>query len=540
MGLAAWLTVTAATAAPLTKHTVDTEELQRVREATPRAAEAFEQAEEKLRRGDLQGAERLLGQARDEDGRSFLLARRHCQVLTELGRGGAALEACRVALTRSTAMDARAFVGAMMAQPRLLKPGEIAQAVREAVSARRLPQQPFSEGALCDIAYHIGDEAMLDSCVKNLQRLAPQHAETLRWQAVRKQSPGWALWLGWLALGALVAVTALHALWRWLRGPAKPARAAVAASAMVAAALCGSRSAQAQDQAPSAAAVEGSAQQGRDQQRWQLSTRFPIHHDDPESAIPSIEDRNKNPLEFGYFLQDLAAEAIKAEQRGDWRAAARYWKANAKAVPDVAIGYGRACRAHQVLGEREQALELCATALNRMHPRGEDYLRYGELMTDKPLALTPLEIQDLDAVIAHLKKEPGQEGPAAVIECRLGVKLDDVVRLDRCTKVLGKLSPSDPHTLTFQWSYAMLRHDYGEAKRFVKLMEKSSMAPPALARVKDATAKASAWWRLPFTDWRYAVAVLGALLALALGLVLLRRRLSRLSPEPGAGAAPAT
>ena len=43
------------------------------------------------------------------------------------------------------------------------------------------------------------------------------------------------------------------------------------------------------------------------------------------------------------------------------------------------------------------------------------------------------------------------------------------------TTLLGKLSPQDPHTMTFQWSYAMLRQDYGEAKRLVAAMEKTDM-----------------------------------------------------------------
>jgi tetratricopeptide (TPR) repeat protein len=514
-------------------HPIDAGELERVRDESFQAANSFESAEQKLVTGDLVGAEKDLAEARAKVPNSWLLGRRHCQVLTELGRRAEAKEACQVALGQATAMDSRAFVGALMAKPDMATPRELVEAVRQVVSARRLQQQPFSDAALCEIAHHIGDDAMLNLCVENLQRVAPQNFETLRWQAVRKQAPLWALWLGWLPIAGAVVLTAGHALWRWLRSPAKARSAAAVAALLLVVVTPGAGHAQSGTPEPgaSAAAVPASPQ------KWQLS-RFPINHDNPESLIPSIEERNADPLEFGYFLQDLNTEAMKAEGKGDYRAALKYWRASAKAVPDMAVSFGKACRCHDILGEREQAIELCSRAINLEGATQEDYLRLAELITQKPLALSALEIQDLDAIVKHLRGIPGQEGPAAVVECRLGVKLEDVVRLQSCTPVLGKLSPNDPHTLTFLWSYAMMRKDYGEAKSIVKAMEVSSMARPALAKVKGATDKASAWWRRPFSDWRYAAGVVALIALVVGGLFLLRRRLA-LAPGAGAGPGPA-
>jgi tetratricopeptide (TPR) repeat protein len=513
-------------------HPLDYDELARVREATPRAAELFEQAEASLRAGELQAAERALREARVVAPNSYLLGRRHCQVLTELGRQTEAVEACRVALTISTAMGSRAFVGALMAGTSPPKPRELVQAVREAAGARRLQQQPFSEAAFCDIAYHIGDDAMLDLCVTALQAVAPNNFETLRWTAARRQTPAWPYWLGWGALGALVLFTGLHALWQWLHRPAKSRGAAAAAAALFFVATMVGGTAQAEEEASK------ETPPGEPAEHWQLST-FRINFADPESQIPSAEERDKNPLQFGYFLQDLNTEAMKAERKGDWRAAVKLWRAAAKAVPDMAIGFGRACRAYQVLGEVDDALQFCARAVNREGSTVEDYLRYAELVTSRPAVLSSVEVEDLDAIVKHLREKGEQAGPAAVVECRLGVKLEDGVRLARCTEVLGKLSPQEPRTMTFQWSYAMLRQDYGEANRLVASMEKSSMNRQALAQAQEATSKASAWWRRPLTDWRYAVG-LGLGLAFAvIGLLLLRRRMSRLetSTDPGAAAA---
>jgi hypothetical protein len=462
-----------------------------------------------------------------------LFGRRHCQVLTELGQQAEAVEACRVALTMSTAMDSRAFVGALMAGTTPPKPRELVQAVHEAAAARRLQQQPFSEAAFCDIAYHIGDDAMLNLCVEQLQTMAPNNFETLRWTAARRQIPAWPFWLGWGALATAVAFTGLHATWRWLRGPEKSRGAAAIASALFCLASTWTGSASAQDaaakDAPSAEPVA----------HWQLS-RFRINFADPEKQIPTVDERNQDPLQFGYFLQDLNAEAMKAERKGDWQSAVKFWRADAKAVPDMAIGFGRACRAYQILGDISNALEFCARAINRDGSTVEDYLRYAELLTNRTGLLSPEEVQDLDAIAKHLREEGEQVGPAAVVDCRVGVKLEDRARLESCTQVLGKLSPQDPHTMTFQWSYAMLRQDYAEANRLVAGMEKTSMNRQALAQAREATSKASAWWRRPLTDWRYALALGTAVLSAVVGVLLLRRRLSRLETSEGPGAAAAT
>src|SRR5512142_3360871 len=41
----------------------------------------------------------------------------------------------------------------------------------------------------------------------------------------------------------------------------------------------------------------------------QLSTLFEIDDDNPEAHVPAAKDRIGNPLEFGYYLQDLLTRA---------------------------------------------------------------------------------------------------------------------------------------------------------------------------------------------------------------------------------------
>jgi hypothetical protein len=472
-----------------------------------------------------------------------LLARRHCQVLTELGQRDAALAACKVAMSGSTAMDARAYVGALMSGPALIEPKELADAVREAANARRLVGQPFANAAFCDIANHIGDHAMFTRCLTALEQSAPAYFETARWRAARSGTPLWLLWAGWSLLAALGVVTFAHAFWRWFQNPAPRARkAGAAATVALACSVSFVAPAHADDLAAGPAAVvpdipDPSVQR----QHFQLS-HFVINYDNPESQIPTIKERNADPLEFGYFLQDLSAEALKAERKSDYRSAVKFWRASAKAVPDEAVGFSRTCRAYQILGERENALPFCSRALVLHGATAEDYLRFSELMVAAPGALTADEIKDLDNAIAHLRAQPDAAlptvaGPAAVMECQLGVKENDGKRLENCTAVLAKTAPNDPHTLTFQWSLAMKQYDYSTARRFLAQMSTTKMLPDAQAKLRAATDKAATWWRRPFTDPRYGF---GTLLVIGLVALLLMRKRAQLRDAPPTGAAPAS
>jgi hypothetical protein len=206
-------------------------------------------------------------------------------------------------------------------------------------------------------------------------------------------------------------------------------------------------------------------------------------------------------------------------------------------VPDEAVGFAHACRDYQILDEREKALEYCSRALNLSGVTTEDYARFGELTVQKPGPLTTLEIQDLDAAITHLRQQSNGAGPAAVLECGLGVKLDDQARLARCVPVLLKATPNDPHTLTFEWALAMKRRDYRQARGLLDTMAKSPMTPAALAELKTATDAASAWWRRPFTDLRWGFGLL-CLIGVVVVLVI-RKRAQLRSAQPVSGAAPA-
>ena len=91
--------------------------------------------------------------------------------------------------------------------------------------------------------------------------------------------------------------------------------------------IAGSRQALADQAAPAAEAVPASG--------W--LSKWHVDREHPEANSPTVKDRNADPLEFGYWLQDLVWKAERAAKSGDHALAAKLYMALATAVPDRAI-----------------------------------------------------------------------------------------------------------------------------------------------------------------------------------------------------------
>jgi hypothetical protein len=484
----------------------------------PKAAELLGNAEAAFHAGKLREAEALLAEADRAAPASFIVARRYCQVLTELGERARAVDACNRALKGGhMAMDRLAAVSALMTGPGEPTSNELAQALLLATTAKNLTGQPFGDAALCEIAYRLGDAVLLQDCTTELARVAPGHYLTRRFQGLLDS--GARYWLVWGMLALACLATALHAL----RGRLTlRRRVAVIASASVVAASLLATPARAEEPGPAASAAPSPMK--KKDGHWQLS-RFPIDHEHPENAIPTEDERNKEPLDFGYFLQDLASEGAYAEKKGDYRAAVKYWRALAKAVPDVATGFRRACRAYETLEDRDNGLDYCGRALNAQGAELEDYVHYGNLMLMKSEPLDAAELGDFRNTIQHLRAQPGDGARyvAETLSCELAVNREDQGALNQCTQSLEKMKPGDPQTLAFEWSLAMFRHDYSAARELVARLRAGGYEARVVAGMERALAAESRWWK-PFTnDWRYWLVSGGGGLGL-LAWLLSRRR----------------
>ena len=232
----------------------------------------------------------------------------------------------------------------------------------------------------------------------------------------------------------------------------------------------------------------------------QLSTRFAVDEANPEANIPSSKERDRSPLEFGYYLQDLLERAEVARKAKDFSAVIRYYRAVAKAVPESAKGWSKLCESYDIVNDHERAIIACRYAIDRSGVELQDYVRYVHLILKrnaqgKDAEFSMAEKTELDRVLTHLEKQGGLELAVAHLRCEIGLMLKDVAMMETCTQALAKGAPDDPKTVVFQWSLAVMKGQNVEAARLleraratgvkhegVELMESVTPSAPGVSR----------------------------------------------------------
>jgi hypothetical protein len=397
-----------------------------------------------------------------------------CEGLIAQGRRGEAIASCALAYRASQLPEA----GAALVRARLAggsPPGvyDIAGALLMAQDLRnRFPASPWGYAAMCDIAERTGDDIMLQSCFKDLERVAAGHPATLRAAArVRALRPSWWVWSGWVLIAAASVAAAARVVVRAVRR-ARPSLGPVAAGIIVAlAALAATTTARAEP---------GTGHPG--------ISNFAIDDADPVKSIPTAEQRAKDPVEFGYWLMDLADKATKASHRGDHQAAIRYFTAMAVAVPERPVSFIHLCEEYEAVGDRDHALANCHAALFHEPVVVDNYVRYLQLAVSKPGALTGDDVAAIAAVIKHLHEDPSQQLVADDWECQLSVRLRNAELLEACTKGLVARAPDAQNTLVYQWTLALLRNDLDGAERIGAHARTTAMPPALIERLERDTA----------------------------------------------------
>ncbi len=255
----------------------------------------------------------------------------------------------------------------------------------------------------------------------------------------------------------------------------------------------------------------------------QLSTRFGIDDASPEASVPTVQERNRSPLEFGYYLQDLLERAEKARKNKDYSTVIRYYRAVAKAVPDNAKGWSKLCEAYEVVHDRDRAIVACRYAIERPAAEVQDFVRYVHLIIDTP-EVTSKEKTELDAVLTHLDEADATGIVANHLRCEVGVKLKSVALMETCLKVLATKAPDDPKTVVFQWALAVMKGQTEEANRLLVYARAAGVGSENVERMESVTpsARGASWRRAGIAG---ATALVG--LALLAGLlVAIRRRRS--------------
>jgi hypothetical protein len=396
--------------------------------------------------------------------RDAVAARGACEaalVLEARGQKIDSREPCHSALLLGgQSEDMRNEAASMLAAYRTATLDDLAVASLLADGAvRKDPTEPWGYLARCDIARRIGSADVLKSCLRDLRRLAPNHPETLR--ALAAPAARLSAWI-WMVrtllalglLGTLVHV-ASQALRRSRRARRSTVVKPVVAFVLVLWSLVGGGGIRA-----ALAEQEARGPQG------DLSS-FKIDDANPEASVPSVEARNKGPLQFGYFIQDLTARAETATTKGDHAAAARYYRALAKAAPDVAIAPRKLCASLQAAGDLSGAVKACRTALTRGGSTAGDFTRFVSLVVAQSGPLPRGEKEELDAVLRHLDGKAALGAALPMLRCEVALRFHDTPALEACTADLARLAPNDTKTVSYQWALAIDRRDREGALRLI-------------------------------------------------------------------------
>ncbi len=500
-----------------------------MRAANPHAVQLLEQGEALAAAGDFAQADAIFLRARSEYPAGSLLARRDCEAKTALGRRYDAIQACSRAVEAARSdLNARALVHALVDGPSPPNVSDLFAALLVAAREHSLsPDRPTAAATTCDIAERIGDEGMLQKCAEELERIAPKDPATSRAVSLLAfRCPPWRFWGGWLAILAAVVATLGDAVRRLVRR--RSMRASIAVVAMLSALFSLS--------APRAAAAD--EEPSKPEHGW--LSKWSIDDDNPSANIPSEKDRNADPLQFGYWLQDLTWKAEHASKKGNHAAAAKYFGALADAVPDRAIGFTMACREYEAIGDLDHAINACGQGLLRDGVLVKDYAHFIDLVLAKPGKLGKKETDKLAEVLAHMKEDPVGRGFADDLECQVGVRTSNVAQLRECTAALVAAAPENPRVLSYQWNLAVEEGKFTLAKELIARAGAAGLAPDTVLRMQKITSTTERWhW------FRVGLVVLAlALLAGGSGAAMraLRRRraasASRTVPPVGKSAVP--
>jgi tetratricopeptide (TPR) repeat protein len=504
------------------RQSADINDLLAVERQHPAALATLKEAEQLLAQGKADVAAHKLESARAEAPKSTVIARRYCQALMQLGQRSSAINACEAALERGRSpMSARALVGALMMAPPT--PDELAQALKLAERAKiDLATQPYGYAAECDIARRLGDRAMYKNCLEHLETMAPGHYETVRAQSLGgfAATPRWVP-MGWLLLAACGLASAVHAAWNGLRRR----RLAPVVGLLVTLAVSGH--AVAQDAATPAPMVEQAPVERALNAPGGLS-KWKINDADPLKSLPTPQQRDSDPLNYGYHLMDLADKAQLASQKGDFAAASKYWEATVLAVPDVALGYRKTCETAEKAKNMNRAFRYCRAALGQSGVVLADYEHYFALLQASPDPLPPEQLTDLLEMSKHVRELPSGERLADAIDCEYGLRASDWPRLETCSKKLAASAPNDPRTITYQWALALGQERFDEARSLIERARKTAMKPQGIAAMEVATAqRASVLSRLKQRPKAVVAVLIGALVlgaSLGISRLLARRR----------------
>lgn len=209
-----------------------------------------------------------------------------------------------------------------------------------------------------------------------------------------------------------------------------------------------------------------------------LPSSMTINDADPESSVPDPALAAKAPLDMGYLMMELSDRAEAAKQKKDYAQAAKYYRAIAKAVPDRAVAFSKACEAHEAAGQKDEAYEMCRAALGRAGVKADDLVRFVHVALNKGGALSGADVADIDSVIEQLRTgSTTRQGNliADELDCELSLRLHDVKRARACVASLKKHGGVEAQVVAYEWALAVMEQDARGAEDIVERAKKMGL-----------------------------------------------------------------
>jgi exonuclease VII small subunit len=396
-----------------------------------------------------------------------LLERRECEVLTSLNRREEAQKACwHAVMGFRTPATIEAATRALVAGPTKPTFDELVKALSLVVNERhRAPGTPQLSAAMCDIAESIGDATMLQHCSEELERSAPNYEATRRARhALAAACPPGLFWAGWLAIAACVGGTAADA---FRRGARRQALHPIRSAAALAFLLCFSFGLSAR--------AEG---------KWLSS--WPVDDADPVKSVPSNDQLKADPLQAGYFLQDLISKAEGASKAGEHGVAEKFYEAIFKMVPKRSLALTKMCDEFEAMGNLAQATNACGLALSLDGVTVGDYAHFVRLVLHHSGDLSPKEVAAVTSVIDHMKADDNGRLIGNQLQCEVAARTGDMGKLQECSGTLVALAPNDGTTILYQWEVAVREHNFAAAHDLLARAKTAGLSADRLAHMEKA------------------------------------------------------
>jgi hypothetical protein len=146
----------------------------------------------------------------------------------------------------------------------------------------------------------------------------------------------------------------------------------------------------------------------------------------------------------------------------------------------------------------------------------------------QPGTLAPHQRENLEALFAHLRKQPDNVMAALELECLFALREQSVPRLKACASELQARAPDSALSIGYAWRLAIAQLDRDAARRAVDSAKQHQLPAAEVERMQEATSHLMRPWEKMLKRYTHSLLWGAAMSTVIVGGLywLLRRRKS--------------